>query len=197
MAVFASSSNFRHYPKAAVQVFRAAEMALASSEALHILAFVTMAARSVLVQQVQASVAVVLNPPTDLLRQAIAPALNWVTRSSHIMMKVMLGWGMLEGSQALWMSSLKESRVEVRLASCLAPSLVVLPPQDGADLLPDLFPAVVFCFSILFFCFSKLEMTSFHIFMIVIDCSKQAEEIVAVCLELLLLFILFFFLLDP
>merc|ERR1712088_1181716 len=126
----------------------------------------------------------------------------------------MLGWGMLEGSQALWMSSLQESRVAVRLASCLAPSLVVLPPQDGADLLPppastniwamepnrdflpDLFPAVVFCFSILFFCFSKLEMTSFHIFMIVIDCSKQAEEIV-VCLELLFLFILFFLLLDP
>ena len=64
------------------------------------------------------------------------PTLKEVTRAAHMEMKVMLGWGKLEGLQALWTSASQWKSVEVRLVSCEAPLLSFLPPQDRPDLFP-------------------------------------------------------------
>merc|ERR1711884_998185 len=104
----------------------------------------------------------------------------------------------------------QSNRVLVRLVSCKAPSEVAEPEQVRADLLPpprstslramgpntdclpDFFPAMEACFSILVFCLSKLATTSFHLFMAVTAFSMHMPSRVLVDFLVPLLFFLLF-----
>merc|ERR1711884_972242 len=107
----------------------------------------------------------------------------------------------------------QSNRVLVRLVSCKAPSEVAEPEQVRADLLPpprstslramgpntdclpDFFPAMEACFSILVFCLSKLATTSFHLFMAVTAFSMHMPSSILVDFLVPLLFFLLLFLL--
>ena len=97
----ASSSYFLHLMKVVEQFFTAALMAAASVVASHTLTVSTLLLRLELVQQEHASVLLVGLLLIIFSRHSWAPALNWLTSPSHSEMKVMLGWGHLEGSQVL------------------------------------------------------------------------------------------------
>merc|ERR1719266_631310 len=106
----------------------------------------------------------------------------------------------------------QSNSVLVRLVSCRAPSEVAEPEQVRADLLPpprstslramgpntdclpDFLPAISDCLSILFFCFSKLVTTSFHLLMAVTALSRHTPSMVLVDFLVPLLFFLFLFL---
>merc|ERR1712038_611902 len=64
----------------------------------------------------------------------------------------------------------------------------------NTDCLPDLLPAISDCLSILFFCFSKLVTTSFHLLMAVTALSRHTPSMVLVDFLVPLLFFLFFLL---
>merc|ERR1712241_625924 len=65
----------------------------------------------------------------------------------------------------------------------------------NTDCLPDFFPAMEACFSILVFCLSKLATTSFHLFMAVTAFSMHIPSRVLVDFLVPLLFFLLLFLL--
>merc|ERR1711878_223513 len=106
----------------------------------------------------------------------------------------------------------QSNRVLVRLVSCKARSEVAEPEQVRADLLPpprstslramgpntdclpDFLPAISDCLSILFFCFSKLVTTSFHLLMAVTALSRHTPSMVLADFLVPLLFFLFLFL---
>merc|ERR1712207_38717 len=121
--------------------------------------------------------------------------------------KVMLGMGKSVVQEAFTKTS-QSNKVLVRLVSCRAPSEVAEPEQVRADLLPpprstslramgpntDCLPAISDCLSILFFCFSKLVTTSFHLLMAVTALSRHTPSIVLADFLEPLLFFLFLFL---
>merc|ERR1719195_1915280 len=127
----------------------------------------------------------------------------------HASTKVMLGMGKSVVQEAFTITS-QSNRVLVRLVSCRAPSEVAEPEQVRADLLPpprstslramgpnadcltDFLPAMVACFSILVFCFSKLATTSFHLFMAVTALSRHMPSISPILADCLMPFLLLF-----
>jgi len=139
---------------------------------------------------------VVLAAPTVFPRHSAAPAWKPAEVFLHSMSLVMFTTSKLVMLQAVCTSASHASRISVRFFSWAAPGLAVDPEQDRALLLPpptevslwttelktlflpDLLLPVLFCFSILVLCFSKLEMTSFHIFMMVCEVSKHSAEAV-------------------
>merc|ERR1712149_132934 len=95
----------------------------------------------------------------------------------------------------------QSNRVLVRLVSCRAPSEVAEPEQVRADLLPPPRSTSLRamgpnsdCLSILFFCFSKLVTTSFHLLMAVTALSRHTPSMVLADFLVPLLFFLFLFL---
>merc|ERR1719461_974830 len=138
-------------------------------------------------QQAQASVAVA---SLLMVMHSVAGVLNKSVALTHSSTKVMLGMGKSVVQEALTATS-QSNRVLVRLVSCRAPSEVADPEQVRADLLPpprstslramgpntdclpDFLPAMVPCLSILFFCFSKLATTSFHLLITVMAFSRH------------------------
>merc|ERR1712214_277805 len=64
----------------------------------------------------------------------------------------------------------------------------------NTDCLPDFLPAISDCLSILFFCFSKLVTTSFHLLMAVTALSRHTPSMVLADFLVPLLFFLFLFL---
>merc|ERR1712214_173861 len=72
----------------------------------------------------------------------------------------------------------------------------------NTDCLPDFLPAISDCLSILFFCFSKLVTTSFHLLMAVTALSRHTPSMVLAdflvpFLFFLVLFFLFFLFFSP
>merc|ERR1711992_7138 len=207
MEVTASSSYFLQVEKASLQAFSPWATA-ATSGILQSLTASLAAASSGAAQQVQASAAV-----ASLLsvRQASAAATKVAEALTHSSTKVMLGMGKSVVQEALTATS-QSNRVLVRLVSCRAPSEVAEPEQVRADLLPpprstslramgpntdclpDFLPAISDCLSILFFCFSKLVTTSFHLLMAVTALSRHTPSMVLADFLVPLLFFLFLFL---
>ena len=91
MAVLAASSNFLHFPKAVVHFFRAAVMAEDYLLALQSLRVAAVMLSISPVQQEQASLVLVLPPPTDLPRQTVASLVKLSTSSLQWLMKVKFG----------------------------------------------------------------------------------------------------------
>merc|ERR1719150_1967493 len=159
-------------------------------------------------QQAQASVAVA---SLLMVIHSVARVLNKSVALTQPFTKVMLGMGKSVVQEALTATS-QSNRVLVRLVSCRAPSEVEEPEQVRADLLPpprstslramgpntdclpDFLPAISDCLSILFFCFSKLVTTSFHLLMAVTALSRHTPSMVLVDFLVPLLFFLFLFL---
>merc|ERR1712156_1415753 len=165
----ASSSNFLQVEKASLQAFRPWAMA----------------DTSVILQSLTASLAMVISG-ADQQAQAST--------------KVMLGIGK-EVVQEAFTKTSQSNRVLVRLVSCSAPSEVAEPEQVRADLLPPprstslrAMGPNTDCLSILFFCFSKLVTTSFHLLMAVTALSRHTPSMVLVDFLVPLLFFLFLFL---
>merc|ERR1719225_2234955 len=159
-----------------------------------------MADTSAILQSLTASLASVISGADQQLQASPAVAsLLWLRQPEA---------RVLNSSVALVQASTK-----VRLVSCRAPSEVAEPEQVRADLLPpprstslramgpntdclpDFLPAMEACFSILFFCFSKLVTTSFHLFMAVTAFSMHMPSSVLVDFLVPLLFFLLLFLL--
>merc|ERR1719243_184513 len=143
---------------------------------------------------------------------SVARVLNKSVALTQASTKVMLGMGKSVVQEAFTRTS-QSNRVLVRLVSCKAPSEVAEPEQVRADLLPpprstslramgpntdclpDFLPAISDCLSILFFCFSKLVTTSFHLLMAVTALSRHTPSMVlADFLVPLFLFLFLFFL---
>ena len=191
MEVTASSSYFRHLEKASLHAFRPWAMADTSAILQSFTASLA-AAMSSLAQQVQASPAVA---SLLLVMQSVAMVTKLAVALAQASTKVMLGMGKSVVQEALTATSQSNS-VLVRLVSCLAPSESAEPEQVRADLLPpprstslramgantaflsDFLPAMVACFSILVFCFSKFATTSFHLLITVMALSKHLPSIV-------------------
>merc|ERR1712214_178892 len=201
----ASSSNFLQVEKASLQAFSPWAMEDTSA----ILQSLTASLAIVISgadQQAQASVAV-----ASLLMaiHSVARLLNSSVALVQESTKVMLGIGKSVVQEAFTRTS-QSNRVLVRLVSCKAPSEVAEPEQVRADLLPpprstslramgpntdclpDFFPAMEACFSILVFCLSKLATTSFHLFMAVTAFSMHMPSRVLVDFLVPLLFFLLF-----
>ena len=148
-------------------------MVLASVENLQSLAAWTVLLSSAPFQQAQAVVVLVLVAPIYMSRHFWAPFLKDSASVVQVESLVMLGLAKLP--HILWMFVAQALRMSVRFFNCFAPALFVFPPQERADLLPppteislnsmgakapfllDLLAPVPFCFSIVFFCFSKLD----------------------------------------
>merc|ERR1712038_1582708 len=203
----ASSSNFLQVEKASLQAFRPWAMADTSVILQSLTASLAMVISGA-DQQAQASVAAA---SLLMVIHSVARVLNKSVALTQASTKVMLGMGKLVVQEAFTRTS-QSNRVLVRLVSCKAPSEVAEPEQVRADLLPpprstslramgpntdclpDFLPAISDCLSILFFCFSKLVTTSFHLLMAVTALSRHTPSMVLVDFLVPLLFFLFLFL---
>merc|ERR1711936_440031 len=202
----ASSSNFLHLAKASLQALRP----LAISPTSLILQSLTSSpslARSALVQQVQASVAV---SSLLLVKQSSAIFLKALVDVLHASTRVMLGLGRFM-LQVLFTSDSHIFRVSVRFLSCFAPSESAEPLQVRADALPPptstsfwtrclklpflplFLPAISPCFFTLVICLSKLA-TTFSSFLI--DLTADSRHLPSTCLPEILVCFLFLFLLE-
>merc|ERR1712214_262198 len=203
----ASSSNFLQVEKASLQAFRPWAMEDTSAILQSLTASLAMVISGA-DQQAQASVAVA---SLLMVIHSVARVLNKSVALTHSSTKVMLGMGKSVVQEALTATS-QSNRVLVRLVSCRAPSEVAEPEQVRADLLPpprstslramgpntdclpDFLPAISDCLSILFFCFSKLVTTSFHLLIAVTALSRHTPSMVLADFLVPLLFFLFLFL---